>query len=60
MVELITLFFALFFSLLFINIKIGSILNFIIFKIDDDRRTAIISFILLFLSSLFISVYCVI
>jgi hypothetical protein len=60
MVELITLFLALFFSLLFINVKIGSILNFIILKIDDNRRTAIINFILLLLSSLFISVYCVI
>lgn len=57
MVKFLVLFFAILFSIILISSKLTSILNFIIYKIDEDKKIATINFILIVLSSLFMALY---
>jgi len=57
MIRFIILFSTLFFSCLFINMKISSILNFIIYQIDETKQSRKYSFITMIIAIFFITVY---
>lgn len=57
MIKFIVLFLALLFTFLFLSMKLSAVLNFIIHKIDENTKSANISFLIMILSALFIALY---
>lgn len=57
--ELIILFLAIWFSGIYIHARFSSMISFIIYKVDEDKKATILSLSLLTLSVIFWTIYIV-